>query len=419
MTRARGPRLYVEGGNEARRKVTWLELFFDLVFVAAVAQVAEPLRHHYSPGGILTFAVLFALIWWAWTGYAHFASRFDVDDGVQRVLTLLQMFVVSAMAANATEALDSRSSAGFAAAYATLRLVLVLQYVRARHVAAARPLTVRYITGHGAAALLWLISATVPAPERYVLWALAFAIDLGTPLMALRHSVHAPTHSAHLPERFGLFTLILLGEAVVAVMHGMKSHDNWPPEAAISAFLGVTLLFIVWWWYFHRARAADERAIRTHADTVLAHVWTYAHFPFYLGVVGLGAGVERAVTAASREPLGQGEVALLASAAALMFGALGVLAATTRRIPWRRALGGPAVSVPVLGLLAGLPVLSPLTAITVLGAASAVIAVGTRSRSSPEIRASAASFGGRARGTRGLDAIRELVQVDALSRPWE
>ena len=99
-------------GGDAGRKVTWLELFFDLIFVAAVAQVAEPLRDHYSLAGLARFTPLFVLIWWAWTGHAVFATRFDTDDVIQRGLTLVQMFAVAAMAANAKDALDSRSSAG-------------------------------------------------------------------------------------------------------------------------------------------------------------------------------------------------------------------------------------------------------------------------------------------------------------------
>ena len=110
--------------------MTWLELFFDLIFVAAVAQVAEPLRYEYTIDGLARFAPLFLLIWWAWTGQSVFSTRFDTDDVVQRGLTLVQVFVVAAMAANAKDALDSRSSAGFAAAYAAVRLVLVAQYMR-------------------------------------------------------------------------------------------------------------------------------------------------------------------------------------------------------------------------------------------------------------------------------------------------
>jgi hypothetical protein len=233
MTRLVVP-LRIRSTGEAGRKVTWLELFFDLIFVAAVGEVAEPLRHDYALAELARFAPLFILIWWAWMGHTVFSTRFDTDDVVQRGLTFVQIFAVAAMAANAKDALDSRSSAGFAAAYAAVRFVLVAQYVRARHVSDARALTVRYGTGHGAAALLWLLSALTPAPARFWIWALAFAIDLGTPWLAVPHSIKVPPDAAHLPERFGLFTLILLGESVVAVMQGMESQENWPPDGRIA-----------------------------------------------------------------------------------------------------------------------------------------------------------------------------------------
>ena len=303
---------------ESARKVTWLELFFDLIFVAAVAQVAEPLREHYSLEGVIRFATLFALIWWAWTGHTVFATRFDADDGVQRLLTLVQMFVVAVMAANAEDELGTRSSAGFVAAYAVLRFMLVAQYVRARHVPDARPLTTRYIVGHGAAAVIWLLSALVPPPGRYWLWVLAFVIDLGTPWLALPHTVKVPPHPEHLPERFGLFTLILLGEGVVAVMHGMQSQQEWPAAAALSAFSGMALLFLVWWWYFDVAGATSERSVRTQRDAIRFHVWSYAHFPFYLGLVVMAVGIQRIVTVASRSTIGGDEAMLMGAAGAVV-----------------------------------------------------------------------------------------------------
>ena len=118
--------------EEPGRKVTWLELFFDLAFVAAVAQVGTPLATDYSVAGLLRYGFLFLLIWWAWNGRSTFSTRFDTDDVVQRVLTLVRIFVVAVMAVNAKDALDSRSSTGFAAAYAVMRFLLVAQSVRAR-----------------------------------------------------------------------------------------------------------------------------------------------------------------------------------------------------------------------------------------------------------------------------------------------
>jgi low temperature requirement protein LtrA len=319
------------------RKVTWLELFFDLIFVAAVAQVAEPLRHDYSLLELARLAPLFALIWWAWAGHTFFSTRFDTDDGIQRGLTFVQIFAVAAMAANAKDALDSRASAGFAAAYAAVRLVLVAQYFRARHVKDARSLTLRHIAGHGTAAALWLASALVPAPARFWIWTAAFAIDLGTPWLAVRHSVKVPPDAAHFPERFGLFTLILLGESVVAVMQGMESQENWPPEAALSAILGMGVPFLICWWYFDRAAGSEQR-VRTHRDAIRFHVWSYAHFPLYLGIVVLGVGIQRIVTAASHYRVSQPERLILAAAAAAVVIAMNIIRMTTQR---KSDLGAP------------------------------------------------------------------------------
>jgi low temperature requirement protein LtrA len=322
--------LRLRSTREAGRKVTWLELFFDLIFVAAVAQVAEPLRHAYSVAELVRFAPLFALIWWAWTGHTFFSTRFGSDDGVQRSLTFVQIFAVAVMAANAKDALDSRSSAGFAAAYAVVRLVLVAQYLRARHVKDARDLALRYIAGHGTAAAVWLASALVPTPARFWLWAAAFTIDLGTPWLAVPHSVKVPPDPAHVPERFGLFTLILLGESVVAVMQGMESQENWPPAAALSAILGMGVPFLICWWYFD-GTAGTEQHVRTDRDAVRLHVWTYAHFPLYLGIVVVGVGIQRVVTAASHSAVSGTEWLILGSATATVLAAMKTISSATAR----------------------------------------------------------------------------------------
>lgn len=312
LLRATRPR-YV-AGEVPDRRVTWLELFFDLVFAAAVAQVASPLRTDYSLAGLFRFGILFVLIWWAWTGHAVFSTRFDTDDGVQRGLTLLQMFGVAVMAANARDALDSRSSAGFAAAYAVLRFVLVFQYFRARAVHHARALITRYLVGHGLAAGVWLASALVPTPGRYVLWAIAFALDLGTPWAALRHSAAVPPDAAHLPERFGLFTLILLGESVIAVMHGIEHQEYWSVSAATTAFSGMGVAFAIWWLYFDRARATSPRPVRSHRDAVRLHLWTYAHLPFYIGLVVAFVGIQLVVSVAPEPALNVRQAGILAAA---------------------------------------------------------------------------------------------------------
>jgi low temperature requirement protein LtrA len=317
--------------TEEGRKVTWLELFFDLVFVAAVSQVAGPLHADYTVAGLVRLTPLFVLIWWAWTGHSVFSTRFDTDDALQRAFTLLQMFAVAVMAANAKDALDSVSSAGFAAAYAVVRLVLVAQYARARTLRPARALASHYAAGHGTAAVLWLASAVIPVPMRFAVWVLAFGIDLGTPWLAVPHSVRVPPDAGHLPERFGLFTLILLGESVVALMRGIESQENWPIQAFLSAISGMGLLFGVWWVYFDGIGAVEHQHVRTHHDAVRFHIWSYAHLPLALGVVVLGVGIERTVTAAARTTLPHTDVLIMTVAVLVIATALGVIAATSGR----------------------------------------------------------------------------------------
>jgi low temperature requirement protein LtrA len=322
------PRLRTEHGAEAGRRVTWLELFFDLVFVAAVAQVGTHLHDDYTPGGLLRFSLLFLLIWWAWLGHTTFSTRFDTDDLVQRALTWLQMFLVAVMAVNATGALDSRDSAGFAAAYSVMRLVLVAQYLRARKVRKARAHTTQYAASCGVAAGLWLISALVPPPARFGLWALALVIDIGTPLVATAHLVSVPHDAAHLPERYGLFSIILLGESMVAVMTGMGRQEYWSVGAASSAILGMALVFAIWWWYFDGVDAVAERMVRSTRDAVRFHVWSYAHLPLYLGIAVAGVGVEHVISTATDAPLHSAEAWILCSAVGVMMGAMMLIGAT-------------------------------------------------------------------------------------------
>lgn len=364
---------YVVGANP-KRKVTWLELFFDLIFVAAVAQVGEPLRDDYSLAGVARFSMLFALIWWAWIGNSVFATRFDTDDALQRALTFVQMFAVAAMAANASAALDSRDSAGFAAAYATVRFVLVVHYARARRIQSARGLATRYLAGHGIAAALWLGSALVPAPARFVVWAIALAIDLGTPWMAVTYSRHVPPDPAHLPERFGLFTLILLGESVIAVMHGMKSQEGWSIAPALTAILGMGIAFMVWSWYFDRDAAVAERHVHSHRDAVRFHIWSYAHLPFYLGIAVAAAGVELMVHLAADAAPHHGVGTLLGAALAVTMVAMVVIGAVNphgrppaRIVSLQLALAGVAV---VVGLAES--VLTPAVLVLALAALCAM-----------------------------------------------
>jgi low temperature requirement protein LtrA len=339
-------------GAEAGRRVTWLELFFDLAFVAAVADVGAPLATHYAPEALPRYGLLFFLIWWAWLGHTMYATRFDTDDIIQRLLTLAQIFGVAVMAINADDALDSRSSAGFAAAYAGLRVLLALQFLRARQIPRARAFATGSAAGYGVAAAIWLVSAMTPAPLRFGLWAVALAADLGTALVTSRHTHQVPPDAAHLPERFGLFTIILLGESLVAVMAGMKTQETWTVAAASSALLGMAVAFTFWWWYFDGVGAAGERLVRSRHDARLFQVWSYAHLPLYLGIGVAGVGAEHAIRFAPVGHFHAGEAWMLCAGLATAMAAIATIAAARplARVPRARIVRHYAVAAATLAL---------------------------------------------------------------------
>ena len=309
-----------------------MELFFDLIFVAAVAQVGKSLASDYSWAGLLRYSFLFVLIWLAWSGHTLYATRFDTDDLVQRLLILMQSFVAAVMAANSKEALDSVDAAGFGAAYAGMRVILVMQYLRARRVPATRQLTTRFAIGYTFAATLWITSALTPIPERYYLWSIALVVDLAVPWLARRHSEKDPPDAAHFPERFGLFTIILLGEFVAAVMHGIESQETWSVAAASTAFMSMAFAFVIRWWYFDGAEAAAERHIKTIAQARRLQIWNYAHLPLFLGVGVAGVGFEHTISLQAGEILHPNQVWIICFAVALLMLALITIGATSEKV---------------------------------------------------------------------------------------
>jgi len=329
LARRRPLRLWADHDMPGARRVTWLELFFDLVFVAAIAQVGAPLATDYSLHGLSRYTFLLLPIWWAWHGFAMYITRVDADDGVQRALTFLQMVAVIFMAANAEDGLESDSAAGFAAAYAVMRLMLGAQYLRAMRLPAARSVARESAIGLLVTAAIWLISALTPMPARYGVWACAVAIEVGIATRGHRHTRALPPDPDHLPERFGLFTLILLGESIVSLMKGIQGQPDWSVPAASSALLGIGLVFTIWYGYFEGAQAASARHVRSLQDARRFAVWHQAHIPLYLGLILTAIGIEHVVKAGGHLPLEHGAEWILCGAGTSLLAALTVLRAAS------------------------------------------------------------------------------------------
>jgi low temperature requirement protein LtrA len=273
--------------------------------------------------GLVQFAFLFVPVWWAWVGTTFYADRFDYDDNAHRILTAVQMFGVAVVAVSIHRGLPA-GSAGFAFSYTLVRAVLVVQYVRAAwHYPASKELALRYARGFGVAAVIWLASGVVPVPGRYVLWVVAVVIDFGTPLSSIHLHAKYPLDESHLPERFGLFTLIVLGESVLAVVNGLASQ-RWELSSAATGAFGFAVAFSLWWIYFDNI---DHTVIRR--TRVAGQVWVYAHLPFVMGVTAAGVGVRLAAAHPPSSALPVFDRWILASALALCLVTMAVFDITT------------------------------------------------------------------------------------------
>ena len=291
------PRLRLPGSGE-KRSATWLELFFDLVFVISVAELVHRLGHHVSVVEVGQFIALFIPVWWCWVGHTVYATRFDTDDMIHRLLTFTMMFAAAIMAMQIPTAFETGSS-GFAAGYVLARLCLLMLYIRARrHVPEAREMTTLYLSGFGLGALSWFISLLVPPPERFILWGIGIGIDFIIPWLGRKTILQkAPLDTSHFPERFGLFTIIVLGETILAVVSGLSDKVwRWPSiTAAILAFI---LAVSIWWLYFTYIHKAD------HAGKLgSGQPFIYGHLPLVLALAAIGAGVKNMILEAHESAL--------------------------------------------------------------------------------------------------------------------
>jgi low temperature requirement protein LtrA len=188
----------------------------------------------------------------------------------------------------------------------------------------------RHAASCGIAATLWLTSSVVDPPIRFWLWALALAIDVATPLVTTRHMIDVPHDAAHLPERYGLFSIILMGESMVAVMTGMEHQEYWSIRAAASAVLGMASIVAIWWCYYDLVNAVGEQMVGSHRDAVRFQIWSHAHLPLYLGIAVTGVGLEHVIAKATKEPLHLTELVILGGALTAITLSMMLLAATRR-----------------------------------------------------------------------------------------
>jgi low temperature requirement protein LtrA len=347
----RPPRLATGEEREASR----LELFYDLAYVLVVAELAAAFLKDLSWSGAATFAGLFTAMWLAWVSTTLYANRFDTDDVVFRIAQLVGTAAIAGCAAAATGGLGS-TSAQFAACFLLGRLVLLGLYLRAwRHVPDGRRTIGVYLATTSTAATLWAVSLLVPPPARFVLWAVAVAVDAAGPVIATLRGDAAPLHMEHLPERFGLFVILVLGEMVAAVVTGV--HDaKWSALSVTVGAIGFVVAAALWWSYFDvaSARGNDELQDADEAIDERHDLYIYGHLPLTLGIAAAGVGLEELVLHPDAELPAPPGWAAIAGIGLCLLGAGIILAGTHQRLsamwPW------PTVALAPLAAYAVLPI---------------------------------------------------------------
>lgn len=282
--------------REEDRSVSFLELFYDLVYVVLVAQLAHALATHVDPMGVLGFAFLFAIVWIAWLNGTFYHDLHGNDDLRTRVFTFLQMITVASMAVFAHDALGDMA-VGFALSYAAYLLVLTFLWWRTGvHDPAHAPLSRPYSLAYLVASALFVGSVFVDAPWRFALWAVAVAIALLWVFVTMAMGRRSAEIQAQVEksfrispsgvERFGLITIIVLGEVIVGAVNGLASQHHLTWYAGLTGLLGMLVAIGLWWIYFdyisHRPPLGTLEKTRD---------WIYLHLPMTAAIAATGAAI--------------------------------------------------------------------------------------------------------------------------------
>ncbi len=279
----------LHSGDEARG-VGWLDLFFDLFFVAVIAELAHHLTAHPDAAGVRTFLFLFVPVWWVWIGDTYYGERFETEGIEMRLYLYALMLPVIGMAVYAHDGLGETYT-GFALSYAAARTVITFMWGWATVSSPAFRQTGQWYTGaFSLSVVLVVASVFAPPPFNLIVLGAALVIDLLVPIVTAPLQRKLPAFStSRLPTRFGLFTIVVLGETVVGVVNGLAETEGFGASEFGSAALGVALGLGLWWLYFD---FIGRRRPEQGGWTVL---WSYLHLPFVSAVAAVGAGVTNVI----------------------------------------------------------------------------------------------------------------------------
>ncbi|KAK3833558.1 MAG: bacterial low temperature requirement A protein-domain-containing protein [Linnemannia gamsii] len=274
-------------------KASWLELFYDLLFVA---NLTEFTHSHPITGrpALAHYIGWFIIMWWAWAGQTFWAARFDMDDLFTKVCKLVEFCALISFGAFSSDHLD-RTSTGFVGSYIVLKGILAIEYgnvlfwaIRNRSKKSLTPLLLQ-IGSNLLAMVVWGLSLlSHDMTVRYTMWYSTIIIEVAV-LVSFGRRTSVTFAGSHLPERFALFTIIVLGENIIGLIGLSAGASTWTAglDLFMVLFVLVTIiLYGLWWLYFD-----DFSEDIFHKTTTLSQLWAYLHLPLHvcLALVGTGA----------------------------------------------------------------------------------------------------------------------------------
>jgi len=281
------PSLRKEENEGISRDVSWLELFFDLFFVVVIARIAHDLANEVTSHGFLVYVASFFPIWWVWIGATYYFERFETKGLDNRVFTFLLMIPVAGMAVFSHHSLTSNFDF-FVGSYVFARIMIAFLWGRATyHDKEFRSVGIIFMIGFLIAVSFGFAAVWVESGLKYILFGIALFLDFFAPFFTVKKSKALPKMSrSKLPERFGLFTVIVLGEVLVGIISGISALENPGIHILFGGVLGIFICFGLWWVYF------DFVARRPfHDKMILQYAWAYLHMPLVMCIVALGAGL--------------------------------------------------------------------------------------------------------------------------------
>ena len=309
------------------RTVSFLELFYDLVYVVVIARAAHTLAEHIAWRSVGEFAVVFGLIWIAWLNGTLYYELHGREDGRTRVFVFVQMLLLALLAVFTAEA-AGETGEGFAIVYVLYLAVLSwLWYtVRRQDSDVYMTVTARYLAIMLASIVAMAVSIALPDEARVIVWAvLVVAWAVGANLLNRMPAMDLGVSATEsMVERFGLFVIIVLGEVVVGVVDGLSEAERSFRTIA-TGMLGLCVGFAYWWTYFD---FAGRRLPRDHAPTVARYVTS--HLPVTMSIAGAGAAMVSLIEHAGDDHAPDTTAWLLAGSVALGLVALVVHMGTLR-----------------------------------------------------------------------------------------